>query len=192
MKRWVCPICNVGANGPARPRANATVRFCLTCSADSDTLVERVLPSREREKQRQREASERRTQARELALTIDGVRIDLEARRLCALGVVRRAVPRASWQVVPNVDQTQAAVGIRMLARDRSPIRAIGIGFKRAAHICAAAVRARLVKDLAFLISNYGECNERDLVLAAWKGDERAEVMQALTADRVAQVVDAP
>jgi len=42
--RWVCPQCGVGKNLGARPRANATARFCIACSERGGILVERVAP----------------------------------------------------------------------------------------------------------------------------------------------------
>ncbi len=55
-RRWVCPECNTGALGPDRPRKNATVRYCLTCSAKSKTLVERYCPAHETKRARKAEA----------------------------------------------------------------------------------------------------------------------------------------
>jgi hypothetical protein len=68
--RWVCPSCGKGANGPERPRLNATVRFCLGCSASSSTLVERVAPALERrraERQASTTARQRAKRERERA-----------------------------------------------------------------------------------------------------------------------------
>lgn len=50
---------------PERPRKNATVRFCLDCSASSTTLVERVCPAleRRREAKAQRERDRRQLRA---------------------------------------------------------------------------------------------------------------------------------
>lgn len=48
--RWVCPSCKRGALGPKAPRLDATVRFCLPCSAKKTTLVARICPAVERER----------------------------------------------------------------------------------------------------------------------------------------------
>lgn len=198
MKRWVCPICSVGANGPARPRANATVRFCLTCSADSSTLVERVLPSREREKQKVREANEARARAAAEAMTIDGLQIDLEARRLTMLGCVRRAVRNGSWRVLSmpkaRVGQRTGLVGVRieiLNTRTREVVRGLNSLVDPTANPCAAAVKHQLATDIAFIAGNFGECTARDVILAGFRGDERAAVLAADLAFRVSEVVDA-
>lgn len=84
--RWKCPNCGKGANGPARPAKNATVRFCLPCSATGGTLVERVAPklAAKREKSTERQKSKRQ---RERAK---------EAERFIAGGVdVRKSFARA-------------------------------------------------------------------------------------------------
>ena len=50
----MCPSCGVGARGPARPRRDATVRFCLPCSAVSSVLVARACPALARARSRPR------------------------------------------------------------------------------------------------------------------------------------------
>jgi hypothetical protein len=42
--RWICPLCGGAVLAGKAPRTNATVRFCLSCSAKSDLLVERTCP----------------------------------------------------------------------------------------------------------------------------------------------------
>jgi len=45
MKRWLCETCGRGVNAPERMRTNDSRRYCLTCSAKSPTLVERICPA---------------------------------------------------------------------------------------------------------------------------------------------------
>jgi len=48
QRNWVCTQCGSTKRGPARPRKDATVRFCLDCSAQSIRLVMRTCPSKEK------------------------------------------------------------------------------------------------------------------------------------------------
>lgn len=48
--RWVCEKCGTAVMGSRRPRLDATVRFCLPCSAKSERLVKREAPVLERER----------------------------------------------------------------------------------------------------------------------------------------------
>ena len=66
-RRWICPTCGVGALGPERPRKNATVRYCLDCSASSATLVERVAPAVEGARERAQSATAERDRRRRAA-----------------------------------------------------------------------------------------------------------------------------
>jgi hypothetical protein len=73
--RWTCPVCETSVLAGKAPRRNATVRFCLACSAKSDTLVERTCPvlaqtrldrehKRRNRVQQKREAEQRKKDAR--------------------------------------------------------------------------------------------------------------------------------
>lgn len=55
MPLWSCTLCPSRKQGPERPRANATVRFCLHCSAKSDTLVPRVCEALEKRRAKREE-----------------------------------------------------------------------------------------------------------------------------------------
>lgn len=63
--RWVCPECGVGKLASSRPKANATVRFCLPCSSKSPELVERTCPTLD--KARASKAERRKAAARRKA-----------------------------------------------------------------------------------------------------------------------------
>jgi hypothetical protein len=54
---WICPQCGDRKRGGVRPRKNATVRFCLPCSAKTDYLVERSAPVLERKREASRAKS---------------------------------------------------------------------------------------------------------------------------------------
>lgn len=54
---WSCPNGCPAVRGPSKPRRNACVRYCLTCSLTSAKLVERTAPALERKR-------EQRTQKR--------------------------------------------------------------------------------------------------------------------------------
>ena len=65
MRRWVCPRCQAGTNGPERPRKDDVRRWCLTCSAETGRLVERTSPALERKRAAgaARSATKQRTKA---------------------------------------------------------------------------------------------------------------------------------
>lgn len=63
MRRWVCPTCGSGINGPERPRKDDVRRYCLDCSAKTGRLVERTCPALEK----QRAASSERAAAKRTA-----------------------------------------------------------------------------------------------------------------------------
>lgn len=81
VRLWTCPNGCPAKRGPERPRRNATVRYCLSCSLKSDVLVERVCKSVERKreqnelrrKQRRKSAGKRQQRTLEARYTIDGV-----------------------------------------------------------------------------------------------------------------------
>ena len=50
MRRWICPLCGSGLNGPERPRKDDARRYCLTCTAETGRLVERTSPALERKR----------------------------------------------------------------------------------------------------------------------------------------------
>lgn len=56
MKRWACPKCGIGKLAPAKLSRTDTRRWCLACSAESPTLVERHLPGRAVEIAKRKEA----------------------------------------------------------------------------------------------------------------------------------------
>lgn len=49
---WTCPLCPSRKQGPEKPRLDATVRFCLSCSAKSDRLVKRVCLALEKKREK--------------------------------------------------------------------------------------------------------------------------------------------
>jgi hypothetical protein len=61
QRRWECPRCESGLLAPGRMRRDDTRRFCLSCSAKTGRLVERVCPALER--QREQAKTERTARA---------------------------------------------------------------------------------------------------------------------------------
>lgn len=66
--RWTCPRCESGVLASSAPRRNAIVRYCLPCSEDAGSLVERTCPAldaqrRAKEQQRLAKAKRKRTSA---------------------------------------------------------------------------------------------------------------------------------
>lgn len=58
--RWTCLTCGEGGLAPTKPRRDDVRRYCLSCSAKTGRLVEKVAPSLEKK----REAQTARTQER--------------------------------------------------------------------------------------------------------------------------------
>ena len=50
MKRWKCPLCEVGSNAPGRMAKDDSRRYCFPCSADTGKLVMLVCPSLEKKR----------------------------------------------------------------------------------------------------------------------------------------------
>ena len=91
--RWVCPTCAAAKLGSSRPARNATVRFCLPCSAKAGVLVETespVLAARSAAKRASSTAKRAAKKAREDAKwTRAGYDLRKEVARCCKAGGVR-------------------------------------------------------------------------------------------------------
>lgn len=101
QRRWQCPSCGSGLLAPGRMRRDDTRRFCLSCSAKTGRLVERVCPALERQREQtkteraerasaQRVAERAQREAREV---IDGVDVGREIARLIKLPAFRDELP---------------------------------------------------------------------------------------------------
>jgi hypothetical protein len=98
MIRWVCPDCGVGALGPKRPRNDATVRFCLSCSARTGRLVPRTAPALERQREtradqqlRREQREQRVVRERERTYGFKGLDLLVYLRRFWELPSIREA-----------------------------------------------------------------------------------------------------
>jgi hypothetical protein len=96
--RWVCPNCGDGVLLGARPRRNATARFCLPCSKQASVLVERGCPVLKRKRAQKRDVREtkrkrQQAKARELE-TVSGLHVPTELRKICRTLTRRRVFPR--------------------------------------------------------------------------------------------------
>lgn len=99
MKIWKCPNGCAGKRGPARPRRNASVRYCLACSSKSDMLVERVCETAERERterkaKREAKSEKNRRLAREgvaKRFTVEGVDLRELWRKMLRLPTVPKS-----------------------------------------------------------------------------------------------------
>lgn len=60
--RWACPNGCPGVLGPSRPRRDDARRYCLTCTAKTGRLVERVSPALERQRQTAADRSKAKAQ----------------------------------------------------------------------------------------------------------------------------------
>ena len=97
--RWKCEKCNDGLLAPSRPRKNDVRRYCLPCSAKQGTLVERIAPALEKQREQRaafvsQKVKQQREREREKQLPskqqarIDGLRkqmITNEAERIWKL-----------------------------------------------------------------------------------------------------------
>jgi hypothetical protein len=100
-RRWVCPVCGGGVNGPDRPRRDDVRRWCLRCSETTGRLVERSSPALERQREQAKtKRAERTAKQRERARVtraqreiIDGVDVGKEIARLVRLPALRDELP---------------------------------------------------------------------------------------------------
>lgn len=75
MVLWICPNGCAAKRGPERPRRTASVRYCLACSARSDTLVERRAPALDRARsERAAKAAQLRASAKSRQAASDSAR----------------------------------------------------------------------------------------------------------------------
>lgn len=93
--RWECPNgLHPGKLGSTRPKADATVRFCLDCSEIEGVLVQRVVPSLERTRAKGKERSRKKSEAKKAReaepFTVEGVDVRVELKRMIkAIGMKR-------------------------------------------------------------------------------------------------------
>lgn len=99
--RWNCPTGeHAGVLGPTRPRRNATIRYCLECSENSTTLVERVPAALEKKRAAQAvktkakaEKRKERSEKREASIySLDGRDLRDDMRRLLATEEIKGLV----------------------------------------------------------------------------------------------------
>lgn len=184
--RWDCPNGeHAGVLGPARPRRDAVVRYCLPCSERLGVLVERVAPALETQRQaaadrardkarkaRERAATRkaREKQAETERYTVDGVDLREEVARLARLrtfggskGHLARRVPELT--VTRRKQSTRTQRGSALYGEHRIRV-ALWPG------IPLADVRETLVHELAHLHVGPGEGHGdlfKDTMRRAWR-----------------------
>lgn len=103
--RWKCPRCGSGKLLGMRPRVNATDRFCLPCSEETGTLVERVCPVLETQREKAAaKAAEKQKQKRLREAgkyVVNGVDLRKELSRLWR--IAQRIEPRLGKQSPPTL-----------------------------------------------------------------------------------------
>lgn len=118
--RWICPQCEDGKLASARPRKNATVRYCLTCSEREGILVERTCPALEKVRHAKTERSQKK-QAKKKAKeaeqrTFDGVDVEKEmlhqCRVLCHAGVWPKYMKKGVRLIVRKSKYRKRARGL--------------------------------------------------------------------------------
>lgn len=110
--RWVCPKCGSGVLAGKAPRTNATARYCLPCSAKSDTLVERTCPVLDRKRE---EKADRHRARMERGRQIEAERRETEKRKAEEDRMRRRAECMDS----PKLGDTPEEMEMRMRWLDR-------------------------------------------------------------------------
>lgn len=112
--KWVCPECGSAVLAGKAPRQNATARYCLDCSAKSDTLVERTCPVLDRkraeseERRRCRAAREREAAAKRKAdqlLRADRAEAERKARRLDTVWAGSADLPDVADKIMRTLDE---------------------------------------------------------------------------------------
>lgn len=151
--RWICPVCKNGKLATSRPRKNATVRYCLSCSEKDGVLIERTCPTldkvrhakQERSKKKLTKQKEKEIQAR----TFDGVNVDKEVKLQCK--ILCRAHVWPSW--MKN--------GVRVnIHKSKYRKRARGLSYH--SHITLTLgddVSAHTLKELIFHELTHCACN---------------------------------
>lgn len=92
--RWICPECGSGKNIGARPRRNASDRFCFPCSERVGVLVERACPVLDRK----RGAGIERTKAKRER------KVERESARFMFHGVDIRKITKRVWRVARTIE----------------------------------------------------------------------------------------
>jgi len=135
MRVWKCLTCGSGVRAPDRPVKLATARFCLTCSADSPTLVERVCPALDREKeQRQQAAKARADRRREQAAKRKDTKIaKARSARLVSVLYQERDGSTLSFDPVYELAQLWTAGASAGLHEDRDHYRIPKLAVRRSA-----------------------------------------------------------
>lgn len=91
--KWICPECGMGKLLGARPRKNATARFCLPCSKRAGVLVERTSPRLEA----------RRVLSRERRMAAQRLKVDRQRARWTVEGTDMRRLLAHVWKVARTV-----------------------------------------------------------------------------------------
>lgn len=173
--RWSCPNGCPGVLGPRQPRRSASVRYCLTCSAKSPTLVERTAPALERQREARAHkrivklAERKRRVAEQTAAyyTVAGVNLLVEMRAALKCHVFKgMAEPEL---VVRN--STRGTYGRAWYSRNR-------ILVNRKPGLTAHDVRDTLLHELAHLKT--GRTSRREHHGVAWKSNFRLACEQYL------------
>lgn len=118
---WECPLCETRKRGPTKPRLDATVRFCLSCSAKSDRLVKRVCPALE-QKRAQKEATRKAAEdrKRETKKRAEAKKAEAAEQRFFWAGQDLRVL-WAQMQKLPNASDAlgkrQADLAVRRCSR---------------------------------------------------------------------------
>lgn len=91
--KWTCPNGCAAVLGPTRPRADSTVRFCLTCSATAGKLVRRTAPKLEKQRaHREIKRKEKATRLRAIKRVSEDAYYEVD-------GVNLRDAVKQAWQL---------------------------------------------------------------------------------------------
>ena len=174
--RWSCPNGCPAVLGPSKPRRNASVRYCLTCSADSPRLVERTAPALERK---------REARAQKLVV-IKQARKERHAERLAAYYTVSGVNLLVEMRAALKAPVFKGMKEPDLVVRNRSGIGVYGrawyhrhqILVNRIPGLTANDVRDTLLHELAHLCT--GRTSRREHHGVAWKSNFRLACEQFL------------
>lgn len=118
--RWTCPQCSQSKLGSTRPRSNATIRYCLTCSEKEGILVERTCPALEKIRHAKRERSKKKQVKKQSKAieqrTFGGVDVEkemrLQCRMLCRAGVWPKRMRKGVRLVIHKSKYKKRAHGL--------------------------------------------------------------------------------
>jgi len=98
--RWTCLTCGEGGLAPTKPRRDDVRRYCLSCSAKTGRLVEKVAPSLEKKREAQTARTQERSKKKRQKEASRRVRITAHERLVQKREKLVRAEAERLWKLL--------------------------------------------------------------------------------------------